>query len=164
MSNGSKNKASKAPEATLEAMAGFVPNMDAANEAFAPVVEQMRATAEQTMAQAKDAYEKSRVSMEETQQSVEAAMGVSQEAGKNFAKTAFDMSRSVFEAQSSYLEQLLGAKSASEIFEIQSTAMRAQTELAVKNMTELQEAAKTAVEGSTKPFAEMTEKAFSQKK
>jgi phasin len=124
--------------------------------------DQIRAFAEKGVEQSKEAYAKLKTGAEETQRvlesSYETAKGVS---GELSLKTISAL-RSNAEAGFSHLEALMGAKSLSEVMELQTAFLRKGFETTVEQAKDFQSIASKAVEEVSKPMKTAFEKAMKE--
>lgn len=117
--------------------------------------------AEKGSVKTKEALAKVKEATEEAGKTVEATLVNAQAGTVEFGKKAIEVLRTNTENSYSHLESLLGAKSVSEFFELQTGFIRKQTELAVEQAKSLSETSKKIAEQVTKPGKDAAEKAMS---
>lgn len=143
------------PQNTESADVFAFPAMDAA-----PFADQFRSFAEQGLAKSKEAYDTMKSSVEDAQKTIESTMETAQTQNSKVSLTAINAMRANAEAGFAHLEKLVGVKSLAEAFEVQSSFVRKQAELAVDQAKELQTVSKEAVDALSAPVKAATEKAM----
>ena len=121
----------------------------------------VREFAEKGAAQSKEAYAKLKTVTEDATKTVEATMESAQSGSVELGLKAVDALRINAENALSHMEALLGVKSVSEFFELQTSFIRKQAELAVEQAKTMQEATRKVAENVAKPVKSATEKAMS---
>ena len=134
------------------AMASFDPSK---------LAENFRDVAEKSTEKSKEAYAKMKEVAEDTTKTIEATMQSAQAGTVELGLKAIDAMRSNTEASLAHMEALLGVKSVSELFELQTAFFRKQAETTVAQAKVLQEAAKKAAEEVSKPGKAAAEKMMS---
>ena len=126
----------------------------------AKVTETFRDFAEKGAAQSKEAYAKMKTAAEDATKTVEATLESAQSGSVELGLKAIDALRTNAESSLSHLEALLGVKSVSELFELQTAFVRKQAELAMEQAKSMQEATRKVAETVAKPGKDAAEKAF----
>ncbi|MDO6964657.1 phasin [Rhizobium alvei] len=126
-------------------------------ESFKEFAEKGSLKTKETLAKVKEATE-------EASKTVEATVQNAQAGSVEFGLKAIEMLRTNTENSFSHLEALLGVKSVSELFELQTAFLRKQAELAVEQAKALQETSKKVAENVSKPGKDAAEKAMSSMK
>lgn len=123
--------------------------------------ENFREFAEKGSVKAKETLSKVKEATEEAGKTVEATFANAQAGTVEFGMKAIGMLRANTEQSLSHLEALLGVKSVSELFELQTAYIRKQAELAVEQAKSLSETSKKVAEQVAKPGKDAAEKAMS---
>ena len=124
------------------------------------LAESFREFAEKGAQQSKDAYAKLKTAGEEAGKTLEATVQTAQAGTVEIGLKAIDVLRVNAESSLSHMEALLGVKSAAEFFELQTSFLRKQAELAVEQAKSMQETTKQVAEKLAKPSKEAAEKAM----
>jgi phasin len=127
----------------------------------AKVTDSLREFAEKGAVQSKEAYAKMKTAAEDATKTVEATLESAQSGTVELGLKAIDALRTNAENSLSHMEALLGVKSVSELFELQTAFIRKQAELAMEQAKAMQEATKKVAENVTKPGKDAAEKAMS---
>ncbi|MDX8452420.1 phasin [Mesorhizobium sp. VK9D] len=122
--------------------------------------DQMRAFAEKGVEQSKEAYAKLKTGAEETQKVLESTYETAKAVSSDVSLKAIATLRANSEASFSHLEALVGAKTLSEVVELQTSFLRKRFEMAVEQAKEFQTVATKAVEDVSKPVKSAFEKAM----
>jgi phasin len=122
--------------------------------------ESFRDFAEKGAAQSKEAYAKMKEAAEDATKTVEATLESAQAGSVELGLKAIDALRTNAENSLSHLEALLGVKSVSELFELQTAFLRKQAEVAVEQAKALQETSKKVAEKVSAPGKSAAEKAM----
>lgn len=122
--------------------------------------ESFRDFAEKGAAQSKEAYAKMKEAAEDATKTVEATLESAQAGSVELGLKAIDALRTNAENSLSHLEALLGVKSVSELFELQTAFLRKQAEVAVEQAKSLQETSKKVAEKVSAPGKSAAEKAM----
>jgi phasin len=117
--------------------------------------------AENSSVKTKETLAKVKEATEEVSKTVEATLQNAQSGTVELSMTAIGMIRSNTESSLAHLEALLGVKSVSELFELQSSYLRKQAETAVEQVKALGETSKKVAENVSKPGKYAAEKAMS---
>lgn len=126
----------------------------------AKMTDGFREFAEKGAAQSKEAYGKIKTAAEEATKTVEATLESAQSGTVELGLKAIEALRTNAETSLSHMEALMGVKSVSEYFELQTAFFRKQAELAVEQAKSIQEVTKKVAENVTKPGKEAAEKAM----
>ncbi|WP_275788983.1 phasin [Pararhizobium gei] len=127
----------------------------------AKVTETFRDFAEKGAAQSKEAYSKMKTAAEDATKTVEATLESAQSASVELGLKAIEALRTNAESSLSHMEALLGVKSVSELFELQTSFVRKQAELALEQAKSMQETTRKIAENVTKPGKDAAEKLVS---
>jgi phasin len=120
-----------------------------------------REFADKNSAKTKEALSKMKEATEEAGKTVEATLQNAHAGTVEFGMKAIGILRTSTENSFTHLEALLGVKSISELFELQTGFIRKQAELAVEQAKSLSETSKKVAEQVAKPGKEAAEKAMS---
>ena len=123
------------------------------------VTDMYRQYADQATRQAKDAYGKIKNVTEEAQATMENTFETMQNAGVALGLKAIDAMRTNAELGLAHVENVIKAKSASEVIELQSAYARQQAETAMDQVKSLQETGTKVAEDMAAPVKEQLEKA-----
>lgn len=126
--------------------------------------DQFRAFAEKGVEQSKEAYAKLKTGAESTQKAIESTLETAKTAGSEFSLKSIAAARANAEAGFSHLEALVGAKSLSEVIELQTSFLRKTVETAVEQAKDFQAASTKAAEEVSKPFKDVFETAVKELK
>ena len=122
--------------------------------------DQMRAFAEKGVEQSKEAYAKLKTGAEETQKALESTFETAKTVSSDLSLKTIAALRANAEAGFSHLEALIGAKSLSEVVELQTAFLRKRVESTVEQAKEFQAVASKAAEDVSKPVKTAFEKAL----
>ncbi|MCO6187071.1 phasin [Rhizobium sp. L1K21] len=122
--------------------------------------ESFRDFAEKGVAQTKDAFAKAKEASEDATKTMEATLEKAQAGTVELGLKAIDTIRANTESSLSHMEALLGVKSVSELFELQTSFLRKQAEMNVEQAKSMQEAAKKVADEVSQPSKEAAEKAM----
>lgn len=126
----------------------------------AKVTESLRDFAEKGAAQTKDAYAKMKAAAEDATKTVEATLENAQSGTVELGLTAIEAMRTNAENSLSHMEAMLGVKSVSELFELQTAFVRKQAEVAVEQARTMQEVSRKVAEKVAAPARSAAEKTF----
>ena len=126
--------------------------------------DQVRAFAEKGLEQSKEVYAKVKTGAEEAQKALESTYETAKSVGSDLSLKTIAALRTNTEAGFSHLEALVGAKSLSEVVELQTAFVRKSVELAVEQAKELQTVTTKAAEDVSKPLKAVFEKAVKELK
>ena len=122
--------------------------------------DQFRAFAEKGVEQSKEAYAKLKTGAEEAQKSIETSYETARNVSAELSLKAISALRTNAETGFAHLEALAGAKSLSEIVELQTAYLRKRVELTVEQAKDFQTVASKAAEDVSKPVKTAFEKAL----
>lgn len=122
--------------------------------------DQIRAFAEKGVEQSKEAYSKLKTGAEETQKVLESTFETAKTVSSDLSLKTVAALRANAEAGFSHLEALLGAKSLSEVVELQTAFLRKRVETTVEQAKDFQAVASKAAEDVSKPVKTAFEKAL----
>jgi phasin len=126
--------------------------------------DQIRAFAEKGVEQSKEAYAKLKTGAEETQKVLESTYETAKTISSDLSLKTIAALRANADAGFSHLEALVGARSLSEVVELQTAFVRKQVEASVKQAKDFQAVATKAAEEVSKPVKTAVEKAFGELK
>jgi len=126
--------------------------------------DQIRAFAEKGVEQSKEAYAKLKTGAEETQKVLESTYETAKTVSSDLSLKTIAALRANADAGFSHLEALVGARSLSEVVELQTAFVRKQVEASVKQAKDFQAVATKAAEDVSKPVKTAVEKAFAELK
>ena len=130
-------KMAKAAEKTSDIIENIeFPSFDASK-----ATDQLRAFAEKGVEQSKEAYAKLKSGAEEAQKTLETTYETVKTASNELSLKTISALRTNSEAGFAHLEALVGAKSLSEVIELQTSFLRKRVELAVEQTKDFQAAA-----------------------
>ena len=139
---------------TAETIVEF-PTFDASK-----ATDQFRAFAEKGVEQSKEVYAKVKAGAEDAQKAMETTFETVKSAGNDMSLKTIAAMRANSEAGFTHLESLLGARSLSEVVELQTAFFRKSFETAVEQAKELQSIGSKAAEDVSKPVKSAFEKAM----
>lgn len=126
--------------------------------------DQMRAMAEKGVEQTKEAYAKMKDGAETTQKALEETFEVARASGNEMSLKSIAAMRAGAEANLSHMEALIGAKSLSDVMELQTAFLRKQMEMTVEHAKELQALSTKSFEDVAKPMRSLVEKSMKELK
>lgn len=126
--------------------------------------DQIRAFAEKGVEQSKEAYAKLKSGAEEAQKTLESTFETVKTTSTELSLKTISAMRANAEVNFAHLEALVGVKSLSEAFELQTSFLRKRFELAVEQVKDLQATSTKAAEEVAKPVKTAFEKAFKELK
>ncbi|PAP95154.1 phasin [Mesorhizobium wenxiniae] len=124
--------------------------------------DQIRAFAEKGVEQSKEAYAKLKTGAEETQKALESTFETAKTVSNDLSLKTIAALRANTEAGFSHFEALIGAKSLSEVVELQTAFLRQRVEMTVEHAKDFQAVASKAAEDVSKPIKSAFEKAMSE--
>jgi phasin len=132
--------------------------------AFDPstATEQLRSFTEKTADQAKETYERMKMSAEDARKAFEASFDTVKNVSDEILLKSVAAVRAGTEANLAQVEALVAAKSFSDMMELQSSFLRKQMELALDQTREFQTLTQKAAVELTKPVKDAFEKAIKQ--
>jgi len=131
------------------------PTFDASKAA-----DQVRDFAEKGIEQSKQAYARLRTGSEEAQKAFESTYEAVRSSASDLSLKAIAAMRTNAEAGFAHLEALVGARSLSEVVELQTSFLRQRFEDAVSQTKDFQSVAAKAAEEVAKPIKSAVEKTF----
>ncbi len=123
-----------------------------------------RELAENSVTQARDAYAKMKTAAEDATDLVEGTIETAREGAFAISVKALDAAKSNSDASFAFARDLVGAKTFSDVIELQSAFARNQFEAVVAQFKELQDLTQKLVADTAKPVTERVEKTFSEMK
>ena len=154
---------SKTPRTAAETIANETvtefPSFDASKAA-----DQVRAFAEKGIEQSKETYAKLKTGAEDAQKAMESTFETVKSVGSDLSLKTISAMRANSEASFAHLEALVGAKSLSEVIELQTAFIRKSVESAVEQVKEMQTVTTKAAEDVSKPMKNVFEKAIKELK
>jgi phasin len=126
--------------------------------------DQFRSFAEKGVEQAKEAYARLKAGAEDAQKAVESTVENAKSVGSELTLKAIVALRANAEAGFSHVEALVGAKSLSELVELQTAYLRKVAEMNVEHGKEFQALTSKAATEVSKPVKEAVEKALKELK
>ncbi len=126
----------------------------------AKLTQSWREFAERSTTNSRDTYGKMKTAAEEATRTVESTIHSAQAGSMEFGLKAIDALRANTEMSLSHMEQLMGAKSFSEVLELQASFVRKQTELTVEQAKSMQQAAQKMADEVARPGMQAAEKAM----
>ena len=146
---------------TAEKTAEFIefPSFDASK-----ATDQFRAFAEKSVEQSKEAYAKLKTGAEEAQKAIETTLENARTVSGDLSLKTISAFRANAEAGFAHLEALVGAKSLSEVIELQTAFLRTRAEAGVEQAKDFQAAASKGAEKVAAPMKTVFEKAMKELK
>lgn len=126
--------------------------------------DQFRAFAEKSVEQSKEAYAKLKDGAESAQKTMEETFGTVRAVGAELSLKSIAAARANAEASFSHLEAIVGAKSLSEVIELQTAFLRKQVETVVEQAKDFQATSSKAATDVSKPFKDAFEKSMMELK
>jgi phasin len=123
----------------------------------AKLTQSWREFAEKGASHSQDAYGKMKSAAEEASRTMESTIHSAQAGTVEMGLKAIDAFRENTQASLAHMESLMGAKSMSEVLELQTTYVRKQAELSVEQARGMQEAARKVADELSKPGQEAAE-------
>ena len=117
--------------------------------------DQFRAFAEKSVEQSKEAYSRIKTGAETTQKAMESTFENARTVGSEMTLKSIAAMRANAEASFSHIEALVGVKSLSEFFELQTSFLRKSVETAVEQAKDFQAASSKAAEDVSKPMKDV---------
>jgi phasin len=126
--------------------------------------DQFRAFAEKSVEQSKEAYARLKAGAEDAQKVLEETFEQARAAGTELSLKSIAAMRANAEADFAHLEALVGIKSVSELFELQTSFLRKRFETMVEQAKDLQSVSTKAAEDVVKPAKNAFEKSLKELK
>jgi phasin len=142
----------------------FIENVEFPSFDASKATDQIRAFAEKGVEQSKEAYTKIKTSAEETQKALESTFETAKTVSSDLSLKTISAFRANAEAGFAHLEALVGAKTLSEVVELQTAFLRTRVETGVEQAKEFQAVASKAVEQVSAPMKTVFEKAVKELK
>jgi phasin len=152
-------KTPKAQTAAAESTTPFMPSMPAFEFPSA-----FRELAERSVSQARDTYAKMRTAAEEATDLVGGTLETVRDGASAMSLKALEAARSNTDASFALMRDLFGAKTLSEVIELQSTFARKQFEATVAQFKDLQQLSEKLISDTSKPVTQQVEKTFKELK
>ena len=149
----------KIAEKTAEFTNVEFPSFDASK-----ATDQIRAFAEKGVEQSKEAYAKIKTGAEETQKALESTFETAKAVSSDLSLKTISAFRANAEVGFAHLEALVGAKTLSEVVELQTAFLRKRVEMGVEQAKEFQAVASKAAEQVSAPIKTVFEKAVKELK
>jgi phasin len=149
---------------TAEKTAEFIENIEFPSFDASKATDQIRAFAEKSVEQSKEAYAKLKSGAEETQKALESTFETARTVSSDLSLKTISAFRANAESSFAHLEALVGAKSLSEIIELQTSFLRKRVELSVEQAKDFQAAASKGAEKVAAPMKGVFEKAAKELK
>jgi phasin len=121
-----------------------------------------RELAERSVSQARDTYAKLKTAAEEATDLVEGTLETFREGASALSLKALEATKSNSDASFALIRDLFGAKTLSEVMELQSTFARRQFETAISQFKEIQQLTEKLVSDTSRPVSEQVEKTFKE--
>jgi phasin len=149
---------------TAEKTAEFIENIEFPSFDATKATDQIRAFAEKSVEQSKEAYAKLKTGAEEAQKALETTFEAAKTVSGDLSLKTISAFRANAESSFAHLEALVGAKSLSEVFELQTSFLRKRVELSVEQAKDFQAAASKAAEKVSAPMKTVFEKTVKELK
>jgi phasin len=144
--------------------ADFTENVEFPSFDASKATDQIRAFAEKGVEQSREAYAKLKTGTEEAQKALEASFETAKAVSSDLSLKTISALRASAEADFSYLEALVGARSISDVVELQTGFLRKRVEMGVEQAKDFQATATKAAEDLVKPIKTVFEKAVKELK
>ncbi len=144
--------------------AEFAENIEFPTFDASKATDQFRAFAEKGAEQSKEAFAKLKTNAEEAQKAFETTLETAKAAGGDLSLKAIAALRANTEAGFSHVEALLGAKSLSELFELQTSFLRQRAEATVEQVKDFQAVSAKVAEDVAKPIKDAFQKTLRELK
>jgi phasin len=149
-------KAAKAASAPFEAFSFQTPTFE--------VPAGVREFAEKSVSQARDAYSKLKTAADDATGLVEETIETAREGAFAIGLKAVDAAKSNSDASFSFARELFGAKTMSDVIELQSAFARKQFDAYTSQFKEFQSLTQKLVTDTTKPVTDKVQKTFKELK
>lgn len=126
--------------------------------------DQFRAFAEKGVEQSKEAYARMKTGAEEAQKVIESTLETAKTVSGDLSLKTISAMRANADLGFSHFEQLLSAKTFSEVIELQTSFLRKRVELSLEQAKDFQAATTKAVEDVAKPMKAVFEKSLGEMK
>ena len=149
---------------TAEKTAEFIENIEFPSFDASKATDQIRAFAEKSVEQSKEAYAKLKTGAEETQKALETTFENARTVSSDLSLKTISAFRANAESSFAHLEALVGAKSLSEVFELQTSFLRKRVETSVEQAKDFQAPASKPAEKVSAPMKTVFEKTVKELK
>jgi phasin len=149
---------------TAEKTAEFIENIEFPSFDATKATDQIRAFAEKSVEQSKEAYAKLKTGAEEAQKALETTFETAKSVSGDLSLKTISAFRANAEFGFAHLEALVAAKSLSEVIELQTSFLRKRVEMSVEQAKEFQAVASKAAEKVSAPMKTVFEKAVKELK
>lgn len=149
---------------TAEKTAEFIENIEFPSFDASKATDQIRAFAEKSAEQSKEAYAKLKTGAEEAQKALESTFETAKSVSGDLSQKTISAFRANTEAGFDHLEALFGAKTLSDVIELQTSFLRKRVEASVEQAKDFQAAASKAAEKVSAPMKTVFEKAVKELK
>jgi len=153
-------KMAKSAEKTAE----FIQNIEFPSFDASKATDQIRAFAEKSVEQSKEAYTKLKTGAEEAQKALETTFENARSASGDLSLKTISAFRDNAESGFAHLEALVAAKTLSEVIELQTSYLRKRVETSVEQAKDFQAAASKAAEKVSAPLKTVFEKTVKELK
>jgi phasin len=164
LGNPGRKKGTEMAKTSEKTTTDFIENVEFPSFDASKATDQIRAFAEKGVEQSKEAYAKLKTGAEETQKALEASFETARSVSSDLSLKTISALRANAEADFSYLEALVGAKSVSEFVELQAGFLRKRVEMGVEQVKDFQATATKAAEELAKPIKTAFEKTVKELK
>ena len=149
---------------TAEKTPEFLENIEFPSFDASKATDQIRAFAEKSVEQSKEAYAKLKTGAEDAQKAIETTLETVKSASADLSLKSIAAMRANAEVNFSHLEALVGAKSLSEVVELQTAFLRKRVEMTVEQVKDFQASSTKVAEEVSKPVKTAFEKALKELK
>ncbi|HEY6630788.1 MAG TPA: phasin [Rhizobiaceae bacterium] len=144
--------------------AEFIDNIEFPTFDASKATDQIRAFAEKSVEQSREAYAKLKTGAEEAQKALETTFENAKSASGDLSLRGISAFRANAESGFAHLEALVAAKSLSEVIELQTSYLRQRVETSVEQVKDFQAAASKAAEKVSAPLKTVYEKTLKELK
>lgn len=149
---------------TAEKTTAFADSIEFPTFDATKATDQIRALAEKTVEQSKEAYAKMKSGAEEAQKAIESTLETARTVSGDLSLKTISAFRANAEAGFAHLESLVSAKNLAELVELQTAFLRGRAEAGVEQAKDFQAAASKAAEKVAAPMKTVFEKAVKELK
>ncbi|MER2536085.1 MAG: phasin [Rhizobiaceae bacterium] len=142
----------------------FIENVEFPSFDASKATDQFRAFAEKGVEQSKEAYARMKTGAEEAQKVIESTMETAKTVSNDLSLKTISALRANAELGFAHFEQLVAAKSLSDVIELQTAFLRKRVELSLEQAKDFQAATTKAVEDVAKPMKAVFEKSLGELK
>ncbi|MCB1441476.1 MAG: phasin [Methyloceanibacter sp.] len=157
---------SKLPQTPMEALEKVTESFETAAKEFealkfdAQVPESVRAMAENTVNQTREAYERGKEALDESIDALERSFDAAGQGATAFNRKLIDIAQRNLNSGFDFAKSLAGAKTFAEIMELQSAFIRNQFEVFASQAAEVQELTKKIATDASEPLKDQMTKSF----